>query len=219
MTAFTSKPKVDMPIKIVFAEDHPVVLAGIQNSLSSDDFAVVGHTSVASEIPGLIESLNPDVLVMESRLGNKDALKILESFGPQTKVQTIVFSGHTARTHIARAASLGCYDYILKSDPVAKLADSIRAVVAGEPTPEDSRLQKTRVRMRSSDNGDDKSILTTREMHVLRHVSMGLSNREVGKSLGISVETVKEHVQNILRKLNVNDRTQAAVWAVRKDLI
>jgi DNA-binding NarL/FixJ family response regulator len=61
--------------------------------------------------------------------------------------------------------------------------------------------------------------LTNREMQVLRHVSMGLSNREVGKSLGISVETVKEHVQNILRKLNVNDRTQAAVWAVKNQLV
>ena len=72
--------------------------------------------------------------------------------------------------------------------------------------------------MRSS-TGNSLVDLTNREMQVLRHVSMGLSNREVGKSLGISVETVKEHVQNILRKLNVNDRTQAAVWAVKHELI
>ena len=61
--------------------------------------------------------------------------------------------------------------------------------------------------------------LTNREMQVLRHIAMGLSNREIGKSLGISVETVKEHVQNILRKLDVNDRTQAAVWAVKRRLV
>jgi DNA-binding NarL/FixJ family response regulator len=61
--------------------------------------------------------------------------------------------------------------------------------------------------------------LTSRELQVLRHVGMGLSNREIGKSLEISIETVKEHVQNILRKLDVNDRTQAAVWAVRRELI
>ena len=66
---------------------------------------------------------------------------------------------------------------------------------------------------------DPEYPLTSREMQVLRHVSMGLSNREVGKALEISVETVKEHVQNILRKLNVNDRTQAAVWAVRSGYI
>jgi DNA-binding NarL/FixJ family response regulator len=61
--------------------------------------------------------------------------------------------------------------------------------------------------------------LTNREIQVLRHVAMGLSNREIGKSLEISIETVKEHVQNILRKLDVNDRTQAAVWAVRRNMI
>jgi DNA-binding NarL/FixJ family response regulator len=71
----------------------------------------------------------------------------------------------------------------------------------------------------SSDADNPEHPLTGRELQVLRHVSMGLSNREVGKALGISVETVKEHVQNILRKLNVNDRTQAAVWAVRSGLI
>ena len=70
-------------------------------------------------------------------------------------------------------------------------------------------------------NRSDESVhpLTNREMQVLRHVAMGLSNREVGQSLGISVETVKEHVQNLLRKLNVNDRTQAAVWAVQGGFI
>ena len=73
--------------------------------------------------------------------------------------------------------------------------------------------------MRKSSPIENDSPLTNRETQVLRHVSMGLSNREVGKSLGISVETVKEHVQNILRKLDVNDRTQAAVWAVKKALI
>ena len=73
--------------------------------------------------------------------------------------------------------------------------------------------------MRNSSPIENESPLTNRETQVLRHVSMGLSNREVGKSLGISVETVKEHVQNILRKLDVNDRTQAAVWAVKKALI
>ncbi len=73
------------------------------------------------------------------------------------------------------------------------------------------------MRRTTSDNVD--SPLTNRESQVLRHVAMGLSNREIGKSLGISVETVKEHVQNILRKLDVNDRTQAAVWALKNGLI
>ena len=96
--------------------------------------------------------------------------------------------------------------------------DAITSAASGAPTPPDSLLTTTKTRMRKS-NQDSDSPLTNRETQVLQHVSMGLSNREIGKSLGISVETVKEHVQNILRKLNVNDRTQAAVWAVKKGMI
>jgi DNA-binding NarL/FixJ family response regulator len=73
---------------------------------------------------------------------------------------------------------------------------------------------------RRKDRSDSHDIpLTNRELQVLRHVALGLSNREIGRSLGISIETVKEHVQNILRKVDANDRTQAAVWAVRRGLI
>jgi DNA-binding NarL/FixJ family response regulator len=67
--------------------------------------------------------------------------------------------------------------------------------------------------------GDKEIPLTNREMQVLRHVALGLSNREIGRSLGISIETVKEHVQNILRKIDVADRTQAAVWAVKRGIV
>jgi DNA-binding NarL/FixJ family response regulator len=73
--------------------------------------------------------------------------------------------------------------------------------------------------MKRIGSGPAESPLTKRESQVLQHVAMGLSNREIGKSLGISVETVKEHVQNILRKLDVNDRTQAAVWALKNGMI
>ena len=81
-------------------------------------------------------------------------------------------------------------------------------------------MVETQARMRRPRQSIDHDVpLTNREMQVLRHIAMGLSNREIGKSLEISVETVKEHVQNILRKLDVNDRTQAAVWAVKRKLV
>ena len=84
---------------------------------------------------------------------------------------------------------------------------------------EKNKIQNETITTERSGNSDADNPLTNRETQVLRHVSMGLSNREIGKSLGISVETVKEHVQNILRKLDVNDRTQAAVWALKKGMI
>ena len=96
---------------------------------------------------------------------------------------------------------------------------AIESAARGEQTPETSLLVTTSTRMRRTSSRSANSPLTKREMQVLQHVAMGLSNREVGKALGISVETVKEHVQNILRKLDVNDRTQAAVWAVRQGFV
>ena len=208
-----------MSLEIVIADDHPIVIEGVRAQLNSWDARIVGNPTTHHEIVNLVERVNPDVLVMESRLGRKDALQSLEKFEPlSVRPPVVVFSTVNASTHVARAAALGCHDYILKSEPIEKLFDAISRASRDEPTPGDSLLKTVRTRMR--DNANSPLVdLTNREMQVLRHVSMGLSNREIGKSLGISVETVKEHVQNILRKLNVNDRTQAAVWAVQNQLV
>jgi len=205
-------------LNIAIADDHPVIIDGLLKNLG-EDIKIVGRASAASEIVGLVSRSNPDVLVMESRLGAKDALRNLEEFGAVGSCPpVVVFSGFSEPSNIARASALGCHDYILKSAPVQQLLDALHRAAQGQPTPEASLLNTVRSRMRSNASGPH-SALTNREMQVLRHVAMGLSNREVGKSLGISVETVKEHVQNILRKLHVNDRTQAAVWAVRNELV
>lgn len=205
-------------LQIVIADDHPVVVEGIRSQFDQSVAKIVGVATDAQSLVQQVEESKPDVIVMESRLGKKDALRALEKFDLATRPPVVVFSVYPDATHIARAAALGCHDYILKSSPLEELLDAIQRAGRGEPTPDDSLLNTVRTRMRSN-AGNSLVDLTNREMQVLRHVSMGLSNREVGKSLGISVETVKEHVQNILRKLNVNDRTQAAVWAVKHELI
>lgn len=205
-------------LQIVIADDHPVVIEGIRSQFEQSVAKIVGISTDAESLVKQVEETKPDVIVMESRLGKKDALRALEKFDVATRPPVVVFSVYPDATHIARAAALGCHDYILKSSPLQDLQEAVQRAARGESTPEDSLLNTVRTRMRSS-TGNSLVDLTNREMQVLRHVSMGLSNREVGKSLGISVETVKEHVQNILRKLNVNDRTQAAVWAVKRELI
>ena len=190
-------------LQIVIADDHPVVVEGIRSQFDQSVAKIVGVATDAQSLVQQVEESKPDVIVMESRLGKKDALRALEKFDLATRPPVVVFSVYPDATHIARAAALGCHDYILKSSPLEELLDAIQRAGRGEPTPDDSLLNTVRTRMRSN-AGNSLVDLTNREMQVLRHVSMGLSNREVGKSLGISVETVKEHVQNILRKLNVN---------------
>ena len=210
-----------MPMTVLVADDHPATAQGITHALADHGVDVCEVVTSPDQIVDAFRRHHPDVLVTEVRLAGRDALKSLESLKsefPGSKV--VVFSAYSNPTHIARASALSCKEYILKTAAPATLFQAIENAAADKPVPGDSLLAKTRRRIRSAARpADDDIPLTNRELQVLQHVSMGLSNREVGKSLGISVETVKEHVQNILRKLDVNDRTQAAVWAVKRGLV
>jgi DNA-binding NarL/FixJ family response regulator len=109
---------------------------------------------------------------------------------------------------------------VLKGSTREALIETIMTAAAGESPSRSGELRRIAAVMKVRQVVDDDEVpLTQRETQVLRHVALGLSNKEIGRSLEISVETVKEHVQNILRKIAVNDRTQAAVWAVRKGLV
>jgi DNA-binding NarL/FixJ family response regulator len=210
-----------MTPKVIVADEHPIVSAGIQALLRDHDMQVVASTCSVSETLAAINEHQPNVLVMEVRTGGTDALKLLDclpdSFSPN---RVVVFSAHENSSHVARASALGCHDFLMKACSCEQLVKSIKTAATGNPAPENSLLNVTSAKIRRTNCAEESPHpLTNREMQVLRHVSMGLSNREVGKALGISVETVKEHVQNVLRKLKVNDRTQAAVWAVRGGFI
>lgn len=209
-----------MHTKIVVADDHPIVCKGISNEVHDLGMEVV---HIAHSPEKLIESVvehRPDVLVTEVRLGGHDALKTLERVKAEVpECQVVVYTAFHNPTNIARASALGCYDFILKTSETGAVLEAIKQAALGTPTSQNSLLITTKTRLKRSAKIDSENPLTNRETQVLRHVSMGLKNREIGKSLDISIETVKEHVQNILRKLNVNDRTQAAVWAIRNEFI
>jgi len=123
-------------------------------------------------------------------------------------------------TYVARSVALGANDYVLKGSSRDDMVAVIVAAAKGESPCHAGELRRIATAMKVRQVLDDDDVpLTQRETQVLRHVALGLSNKEIGRSLEISVETVKEHVQNILRKIAVSDRTQAAVWAVRKGLV
>jgi DNA-binding NarL/FixJ family response regulator len=150
-----------------------------------------------------------------------DGLEALERIidrSPRTKV--VILTGHDNPTYIARAVALGAAGYLLKDSPRDTIVGAINRAHTGLPPDNESlmgRVKNTMARRRPT--YDEDIPLTNREVQVLRHVALGLSNREIGRSLEISIETVKEHVQNILRKLEAGDRTEAAVWAVKKGLV
>ncbi len=162
----------------------------------------------------------PDVVLLDIRMPDMDGLDALERIhraSPEIKV--VMLSTYDNPTYVARAVALGASDYVLKGACRQDILNTIRAAAGGQGPSNAGELLKVAGAMRRevSTMRNDVS-LTAREMQVLRHLALGLSNKEIGRSLAISIETVKEHVQNILRKVSVADRTQAAVWAIKTGL-
>ncbi len=210
-----------MSVKVLIADDHEVIRSGLAHLMAGTNFEVVGQAANGKECLKLAEQLRPDIIVLDIRMPDWDGLTALEKIKqkvPEAKV--VMLSTYDNPTYVARAVALGATDYLLKGATRGEILETLRAVAAGESPSRAGELRRIATSMRVRQVVDDDEVpLTQRETQVLRHVALGLSNKEIGRSLEISVETVKEHVQNILRKIAVSDRTQAAVWAVRKGLV
>lgn len=211
-----------MSIKLLVADDHEVVRRGMAKLLGENDVEIVALAGNVEEAVAMTVSQNPDVVLLDVRLGTEDGLVALEQIREKTpEVSVVMMSTYDNPTYVARAIALGASDYILKDSSRLDVWDTVQRAAQGVKPTENSILRRVQTTMeKCKDRTDSKDIpLTNRELQVLRHIALGLSNREIGTSLEISVETVKEHVQNILRKLDTSDRTAAAVWAVKSGLI
>ena len=210
-----------MAISVLVADDHAVVRAGLVSLLKGAEIDIVGEAGSGPEAVAKTVELKPDAVLMDIRMVDGDGLSALEELqkqSPETRV--VMLSTHDNPTYIARSLALGACDYVLKGSARDDIIGALEKAVRGEEIGGESVASPIKEAMERREPPEDKSIpLTKREMQVLRHLALGLSNREIGQSLGISVETVKEHVQNVLRKLKVSDRTEAAVWAVKKGLV
>jgi DNA-binding NarL/FixJ family response regulator len=149
-----------------------------------------------------------------------DGLNCLARIKLDLAVPVIMFSAYDNPTYIARAVALGASGYLLKSASRDEIISAIRTAARGESIWTREELRRVTGALIAPRSGPDSEVtLTKRESEVLKQLAFGLTNKEIAQTLGISYETVKEHVQHILRKVGVSDRTQAAVWAVRKDLV
>jgi DNA-binding NarL/FixJ family response regulator len=210
-----------MSIKLLICDDHEVIRTGLASLLAGTDIEIVGEAPNGKEAIKQAIKLKPDIVLLDIRMPDGDGISTLEklrSKAPTCKV--VMLSTYDNPTYVARAVALGATDYVLKGSSREDLVAVIRSAAAGESPCPAGELKRIAAAMKVKQVVDDDDVpLTQRETQVLRHVALGLSNKEIGRSLEISVETVKEHVQNILRKIAVTDRTQAAVWAVRKGLV
>ena len=208
-------------VRVIIADDHEVVRFGLVSLLDDTDIEIVAEASTGEEAVSLSRKHKPDVVLLDIRMApGNDGLAALEKIRSDVpSVRCIMLTTFDNPTYIARAVASGAHDYILKGSSREELLESITGAASGQLPMRAGELRRVATTMANRVVTPDPDVpLTQREMQVLRHVALGLSNKEIAQSLTISVETVKEHVQNILRKLAVNDRTQAAVWAVRRGL-
>ena len=210
-----------MAIDVLIADDHEVVRAGLRSLLEGTDIRIVAEADSGNAALKLTTKHRPDLVLLDVRMPDGDGLNCLARIKldmPDTPV--VMFSTFDNPTYVARAVALGAAGYLPKSASRSEIIDAIHAAASGETIWSREELHRVTGALAAPRGGADIDVpLTKRESEVLKQLAFGLTNKEIAQALGISYETVKEHVQHILRKIGVTDRTQAAVWAVRKNLV
>ncbi|WP_131735642.1 response regulator [Actinomadura roseirufa] len=205
------------PIRVLIADDHPVVRQGLRTFLGiQDDIDVVGEAADGTSAVTLAESLKPDIVLMDLKMPGADGLAALTELRARgVAARVLILTSVTERAHVLPAVQAGAAGYLYKDVDPQALVQAIRAVHDGHVLfAPDAAEAMVRAEPASA---DDRGLaaLTEREREVLVHIARGRSNREIARALVVSEKTVKTHVSNLLMKLGVQDRTQAALYAVR----
>jgi NarL family two-component system response regulator LiaR len=211
------------PISIILVDDHEVVRNGLRGYLETlPEFKVVAEAASGEEALALVAEHIPDVVLMDLIMPGLDGVETtrrVKKISPRTQV--VVLTSYHEDIHIFPALKAGAVAYILKDMKMDKLADAIQRAVHGETTLHPLVAERVLRNLRG-ESGDGESFLTElteREMDVLKLIANGLSNSQIAEKLVISENTVKGHVSNILSKLHLLDRTQAAVYAWQKGIV
>jgi NarL family two-component system response regulator LiaR len=204
---------------VLIVDDHGVVRQGLRTYLELlDDITVIGEARNGREAVAQVRQLQPEVVLMDLVMPEMDGIEATRQVcatSPSTRV--IVLTSFADDEKVFPAIRAGAMGYLLKDVSPGDLANAVRAVHAGETHlhPDITRKLVDQLASSETDPGPVPDELTPRELEVLRLVAQGMSNREIAQALTISEKTVKTHVSNILGKLNLADRTQAAIYAHR----
>ena len=212
-----------MPISVVIVDDHKMVREGIKQLLEFDGkIKVVGQADNGLECLKYLDNNDiPDVLLLDINMPEMNGLEVLQNIKKTKRnVKVIILTVHNEIEYLLKAVDLNVNGYILKDSELEVLKNAIYTVCDGETyvQPELIPLLNSRMINRDIDNEKLKS-LTKREIEVLKDIAAGLLNKEIATNLGISERTVKNHISNIFKKIDVADRTQAAVFAIKNNIV
>ena len=208
-------------IRVLIADDHAVVREGLRTLIGTEPgIQVVGEAENGAEAVRKAHSLQPDVILLDMVMPHKDGLAAInEIMAEDSQAHILVLTSFSHDDKVFPAIKAGALGYLLKNASPQALLNAIRDVHRGEPTMSPDIARKLMREMRrSSDLPPTEEPLTGRELDVLRLLAQGLTNQEIAESLTIGVGTVRTHVSNILSKLHLANRTQAALFALREGL-
>jgi two-component system response regulator DegU len=210
-------------IRIMIAEDHSMIREGLKQLLELEkDIEVIAGLSNGQAVVEQYPAVKPDIVLMDinmPQLNGLEALEKIKAIDPAARV--IMLTIHQDREYLFKALELGAMGYVLKDAEAKVLIESVRSVFNGQNYIEPSmakELVSEFKRIKNNPRTDPQNQLTDRELEVLKLLAKGMLNKEIANSLYISEKTVKNHISSIFRKLDVQDRTQAAVYAIKNKI-
>ncbi len=209
-----------MPVRILIVDDHQLAREGLKAVLSDDGLEVVGEATSGEEAVDLVARLQPDVVLMDVRLGpgidGLEATRRIVALGLPSRV--LMLSLHDMPAYVREALAAGAAGYVLKDASITELRGAVSQIMAGQSVMPlnliNAALRQSEREMRPA---DALNTLTPREREVLAQIAEGLTNKEIARRLSVSPATIKAHVERIIAKLGVSDRTQAAVLVARAE--
>ena len=210
-----------MQVRVVIVDDHVMVREGIKQLLEMDgDIMVVGEASDGEEGLRVMEQTDPDVMLLDVNMPKMNGLEVLQKIKESgIKRNVLILTIHNEVEYLLRAVEIGVSGYVLKDSELAVLRKAIFTVYEGNTYIQPSLVPLLQQNLSLNDEKVNEEGLTKREMQVLKLIAEGLNNKEIAERLTISEKTVKNHVSNIFRKIEVSDRTQAAVYAIKNGFV
>ena len=211
-----------MSIKVMLTDDHALMREGIKHLLEFDgSIEVIEEASDGIECLQKLEKIHPDILLLDINMPEMNGIEVLEELKRrEDPLKVLILTVHSEVEYLVKAVDIGVNGYILKDSGSSELKQAINVIMSGESYIQPSLLPALNSRLINRDVDQDKlQTLTKRELEILTQVAGGMFNKEIAVNLNISERTVKNHISNIFRKIDVSDRTQAAVFAIRNNIV
>lgn len=211
-----------MSIKVMLVDDHALMREGIKQLLEFDgSIEVIEEASNGQECLEKLANIDVDVLLLDINMPVMNGIEVLEQIrNSMMKVKVLILTVHNETDYLLKAVDIGVDGYILKDSESSELKKAIMNIVEGENYIQPELIAQMNKDQENWESDKEKiDSLTDREIEVLIHVVNGMLNKEIASVLDISERTVKNHISNIFRKLDVCDRTQAAVFAIKNKLV